>query len=186
MGQEALEKAIEDYRGRGPSSVKTAAGRQGLGVRGQLKKEGEIICKCFNVTDKEIERAVRDHHLTTVEEVTNYTKAGGGCGGCHDQIREIIARITGQPVPVQTKPQTEGMTIVQKIKKIEETLSKEIRPALQADGGDIELIDVQGNTVIVRLRGACAGCAMAQATLKNYVESQIQTHVSSDLVVEEA
>lgn len=178
MGQEALEKAIENYRGK-------VAGRSSL-VAGEEKKEGEIICKCFSVTDKEIERAVRDHHLTTIEEVTNYTKAGGGCGGCHEKIQEIITRVVDESGPKSERPETAQMTIIQKIKKIEETLSKEIRPALQADGGDIELIDVQGNVVKVRLRGACSGCAMANATLKNYVESLIKTHVGSELVVEEA
>ena len=45
------------------------------------------------MTDREIERAVRENNLTTVEEVTNYTKAGGGCGNCHDEIQEIIERV---------------------------------------------------------------------------------------------
>jgi NifU-like protein len=62
LGQQALEKAIAYYRGA-PME----------------KKEGQIVCECFGVTDLEIEKAVRENNLTTVEEVTNYTKAGGGC-----------------------------------------------------------------------------------------------------------
>ena len=46
-----------------------------------LEAGAKIICECFGVTDKEIERAVRENNLSTVEDVTNYTKAGGGCGG---------------------------------------------------------------------------------------------------------
>jgi Fe-S cluster biogenesis protein NfuA len=61
--------------------------------------------------------------------------------------------------------------------KVEETLAK-IRPALQADGGDIELVDVTDEgVVLVRLQGSCAGCPMSQMTLKNYVEQVIKEAV---------
>ncbi len=53
-----------------------------------------------------------------------------------------------------------------------------IRPALQADGGDIELIAVDGGVVKVKLRGACAGCPMSQITLKGFVEAAIKKNVS--------
>ena len=53
----------------------------------------------------------------------------------------------------------------------------EIRPLLQADGGDIELVDIEGGVVKVRLRGACAGCPGAQMTLKMAVERRIKAQV---------
>jgi NifU-like protein len=92
-----------------------------------------VICECFGVTEPEIERVVRDHGLKTVEEVTNYTKAGGGCGGCVDKIQEIIdqVRAAAQGAPARPK-----LTNLQKIRLIEETIQREIRPALQQDGGD--------------------------------------------------
>ncbi|RLI88527.1 MAG: NifU family protein [Candidatus Altiarchaeales archaeon] len=55
---------------------------------------------------------------------------------------------------------------------------EKIRPALQADGGDIELIDIEGEIVKVKLRGACAGCPLAQMTLKGFVEDAIKKNVS--------
>jgi Fe-S cluster biogenesis protein NfuA len=58
-------------------------------------------------------------------------------------------------------------------KKVEDALDT-IRPALQADGGDIELISVEGGVVTVRLMGACSGCPMAQMTLKKGVEARIR------------
>ena len=73
MGQAALEKAIACYRG--------------IPVE---EKEGEIVCECFGVTDLEIKHALRDHNLSAVEDITNYIKAGGGCGKCHDKIQELI------------------------------------------------------------------------------------------------
>ena len=45
-----------------------------------------------------------------------------------------------------------------------------IRPALQADGGDVELVEIDGGVIKVRLQGACAGCPMSQMTLKNGIE----------------
>jgi len=73
LGEQVLGKAIAYYRGK-PAET----------------KEEEILCECFGVTDREIKKAVKENNLTSVEEVTNYTKAGGGCGSCHDKIQEII------------------------------------------------------------------------------------------------
>ncbi|MFC1859556.1 Fe-S cluster assembly protein NifU [Thermodesulfobacteriota bacterium] len=166
MGRDALENAIADYRGE--------AGK---------KVEGEIVCECFGVTDQEIERAVKENSLTTITDVTDYVKAGGGCTKCHDKIQEIIDTILGTQRPVVKKPA--GLTNIQKIKLIEETLEREIKPSLQKDGGDIDLVDVDGDRVLVKLRGACATCNVSQVTLKHYVETKIRELVAPELVVEE-
>jgi NifU-like protein len=165
MGKQALEKAVENYRGA-PS----------------IEPGAKIICECFGVTDKEIERAVRENNLSTVEEVTNYTKAGGGCGNCHDAIQQII-----DSVKSETKSsQQPKLTNLQKIRLIEETIEREIRPSLKHDNGDIDLIDVIGNRVIVATRGACATCKASDITLKNFVEHRLKELVSPDITVEEA
>ena len=166
MGREALEKAIANYKG-----VPVA------------EAEGKIICECFGVTEPEIERAVRENGLKTIEEVTNYTKAGGGCGGCHEAIQEIIDRVRSEIRPAAApRPK---LTNIQKIKMIEETLEREIRPALRQDGGDLELIDVVGNKVLVATRGACASCAAVHLTLKEFVEAKLRELVTPELEVEE-
>jgi NifU-like protein len=164
MGQEALEKAIGNYRGA--PAKETGA---------------KIVCECFGVTDREIERAVRENDLTTVEEVTNYTKAGGGCGNCKDAIQEIIDKVRAELRPSGAPK----LTNIQKIRKIEEALEKEIRPSLRHDGGDIELIDVVGNRVIVAVRGSCASCKASDITLKHFVEAKLRDLVSPDLNIEE-
>ncbi len=81
MGQAALKKAIADYRG-----VQI------------MEKPGEIVCECFDVTDREIIDAVKANNLETTEEVTNYLKAGGGCGKCLEKIEALIesVKIKGQ------------------------------------------------------------------------------------------
>jgi NifU-like protein len=164
MGREALEKAIENYRG--VTSTEPGA---------------KIICECFGVTDLEIERAIQENNLSTVEEVTNYTKAGGGCGNCQDIIQQIIERVRAEARPAGRPP----LSNIKKIKMIEETLEREIRPSLKHDGGDIELIDVIGNRVLVATRGACAVCKASEITLKQFVEAKLRDLVSPDLVIEE-
>ncbi len=168
LGQEALEKAIDNYRGISDK-----------------KPEEEIVCVCFGVTDGEIERAVRQNHLTTVEEVTYYTKAGGGCENCHEKIQGIIDRVHADKKPEEEPVEKPKLTNIQKIRMIEETIEREIRPSLKHDGGDIDLIDVVGNRVIVATRGACATCQASQITLKSFVEWKLKEFVSPDLVVEE-
>jgi NifU-like protein len=167
MGRDALEKAITCYRGSAEKKV-----------------EGNIVCECFGVTDIQIERAVRENHLTTIEQVTDYVKAGGGCGNCHDKIQEIIDTVLGKII-IPVKKKAVALTNIQKIKLIEQTLEREIKPALNQDGGDIELIDVSGNVVQVRLRGTCATCKKSQITLKNYVEAKLRELVTPEIIVEE-
>jgi NifU-like protein len=170
MGREALEAAIANYRGQKVT-----------------KEDFEVVCKCFGVTDKEIERAIRENGLKIVEEVTYYTKAGGGCGQCHPKIEAIIEKVRkemekeGPPV----KPEKKKLTNIQKIKLIEETLGREIIPALKADGGDLDLIDVEGSKVFVALRGKCSFCPSSEFTLKQYVELKLREFVSDDIEVEE-
>ncbi len=60
-----------------------------------------------------------------------------------------------------------------------EMVLEKIRPALQADGGDVELIDVEGGVVKVRLTGACGGCPMASITLKNGIEALLKKEIPS-------
>jgi len=166
LGRDALEKAIYCYRGDGEKEI-----------------DGNIVCECFGVTDKEIERAVKENHLKTIEEVTNYVKAGGGCEKCHEDIQKIIDDVYDKGSEVI--PPKKELTNIQKIRLIEETLEREIKPALQKDGGNIELIDVDGSRVLVKLIGTCATCKASQLTLKNYVEIKLQEMVSPDLIVEE-
>jgi NifU-like protein len=170
MGREALEAAVANYKGQEVT-----------------KEDFEVVCKCFGVTDKEIERAVRENVLRTVEQVTYYTKAGGGCGQCHPKIEAIIGKVKRETekevIPV--RPDKKKLTNIQKIKLIEETLGREIIPALKADGGDLDLIDVAGSKVYVALRGKCSFCPSSEFTLKQYVESKLKEFVSDDIEVEE-
>ena len=171
LGREALEAAIANYR---------------TGKTGKKILEGKVVCTCFGVTEQEIERVIRDNALTTVEQVTNYCKAGGGCGGCVPEIEKIIARVQKERKAASAAPAApRPLTTLQKIKLIQETMDREIRPMLQKDGGDVELVDVNGNRVSVAFRGMCAHCQVADITLKDVVEAKLKEFVATDLVVEE-
>jgi NifU-like protein len=169
MGQEALEAAIANYRGQTPEVHKEA--------------EGEIVCKCFSVTDEKIKRVALANNLHTVEEVTNYTKAGGGCGACIPKIEDLLEELWRSE---GAKRAPGGrMTMVQKIRKIEEALEEEIRPVLRRDGGDVELVDVLENKVLVRMMGMCQGCTASELTLKGLVQDKLREMVDPTLEVVE-
>lgn len=175
MGREALEAAIANYRGVPLKEV-----------------DGKIICECFGVTDHEIERVVRENGLTTVEEVTAYTKAGGGCGRCVEMIEEIIHKTRGlamkpaaQAGTIPAAPRSGKMTALQKIRLIEDAIANQIAPTLMRDGGDIELVDVDGDEVYVTLKGACSACSSAKHTLADFVTVKLRELVSENIVVKE-
>ncbi|MEW6123015.1 MAG: Fe-S cluster assembly protein NifU [Pseudomonadota bacterium] len=206
MGYEALQAAVAHYRGE---------------TWEDDHEEGALVCKCFGVDEGMIERAVRVNKLTTPEQVTFYTKAGGGCLTCFEAIEEVLARVNADmadeglievtaayrigsvdPRSLKGKPRVNGaakaekpapvaitvplsptpprqsplaglvpppsapapLTAVQRIKLIDKAI-EELRPYLQQDGGDCELVDVDGNTVSVKLSGACIGCQMASVTI---------------------
>jgi NifU-like protein len=168
MGREALEAAIANYRGE---------------IRPHAVEE-KIICKCFEVSEEKIRRVATENHLTTVEEITNFTKAGGGCGACIPAIESILKDLWQAKVAPERPPVPKRLTNLQKIALIEDVLEKEIRPRLQADGGDLQLIDIEGNKVVIALRAMCVACPMGGVTIKG-IEEKLRELVSEDIFVEE-
>ena len=168
MGREALQAAVANYRGE---------------VWSDDHEEGALICKCFAVDAVLIEDTIRANNLTTVEEVANYTKAGGGCSSCHEGIEEILGKVLIEQgeffdpnaVAGEIKKPVSKLTNIQRIKRIEELL-EEIRPNLQRDHGDVELLEVDGKNIYVKMTGACSGCQMATTTLGG-----IQQHLAEGL-----
>jgi NifU-like protein len=168
MGQEALEAAIADYRGE---AQKPAA-----------ESHEKIVCKCFDVSEDKLRRVAIENHLTTVEEITNFTKAGGGCGTCIPDIEAILKDIGAlKEVPKPKEPKK--LTNLQKIALIQDVLEREIRPRLQEDGGDLELLDVEGSKVIIAMRAMCVSCPMGGVTVQS-IEQKLKELVSEDIVVE--
>lgn len=183
MGREALRAAVADFRGEAPEAD---------------HEEGALVCKCFAVDEVMVRDTIRANGLSSVEDVTNYTKAGGGCSSCHEGIERILveelaargeafvaaptrakvgkkAQLVVLEMPVVevavTEPTCAPMAVapiklgtLQRIRRIEAVLDA-IRPNLQRDHGDVELLDVDGKNVYVKLSGACTGCQLASMTL---------------------
>lgn len=221
MGYEALQTAIAKYRGEEWRDD---------------HEDGALVCKCFGVDEGVIERAVRVNKLTTPEQVTFYTKAGGGCLTCFERMEEVLARVNtdmadegliplaqayrvgaSDPSALKTKARLNGadatgaakaaaiavkpaaiavngarpaarqsplapttaagtggkITTLQKIKLIEAAI-EDLRPYLQRDGGDCQLVDVEDNRVLVKLTGACIDCQMASVTISGVQERLVQ------------
>ncbi len=169
MGRDAFHAAVACYRGE-PASCESA--------------EGHVVCECFGVTDKQIMDEIKANNLTTVDEVTHYTKAGGGCGLCHDKIEALLQEAKGDKPEKAETSTPKRMTNIQKIAKISEVIEKEIRPNLQKDGGDVELIDLEGNWVLIALRGMCTSCPSSNLT-RSGIEDKLKELIDQDLRVEE-
>ncbi|MEQ8169710.1 MAG: Fe-S cluster assembly protein NifU [Candidatus Eremiobacterota bacterium] len=171
MGKEALEVAVANYKGESVSHNE--------------EMEGRLICKCFGVTEGKLKKVIEENHLTTVEQVTNYTKAGGACTACITDIEDIIKEVMGElAIKRETSPvKKKKLTNIQRMLLIQETIDRDIKPSLQIDGGDIELIDVDGKDVYVSLRGACTNCPSAGFTLKSFVEAKLREFVGEELNV---
>lgn len=168
MGREALEAAIANFKGE----------------KIEEHQDAQVICKCFWVDEHKIREVITENKLKTVEEVTHYTKAGGGCGGCVPDIKRILEDINGKVVEQEPegKPQ---MTNLQRIKLVTATIETKIAPMLRQDGGDIELVDIDGFEVFVKLRGACSGCPGARATLQNIVQETLRQEVDEAITITE-
>ncbi|GAB3467155.1 Fe-S cluster assembly protein NifU [Azotobacter salinestris] len=175
MGREALQAAVANYRGE---------------VLEDDHEEGALICKCFAIDEVMVRDTIRANKLSTVEDVTNYTKAGGGCSACHEGIERVLTEelaargevfvaaptkakkkvkvLAPEPAPAPVAEETPAappkLSNLQRIRRIETVLAA-IRPTLQRDKGDVELIDVDGKNIYVKLTGACTGCQMASMTL---------------------
>ncbi|MCP4604076.1 MAG: Fe-S cluster assembly protein NifU [Proteobacteria bacterium] len=172
MGREALEAAIADYRGE----EKPVEEEEG---------EGRIVCFCFGVTEGKIRRVAEENGLRTVEDITNYTKAGGGCSSCRDEIEAVLDDMWGTETVEKPKPVEvpKKLTNLERINVIQEILDHEVRPMLQKDDGDLELVDIDRTHVVVRMTGHCSGCRSAGIT-SIWIEDKLKEIVDPDITLE--
>ncbi len=172
MGREALETAIKNYRGiSGP----------------KRELEGKVVCKCFGVTENDIRRVAIENDLETLEQITAYTKAGGGCGLCHQEIERILDELKAEKKHQEKEVSYKkpSFTNIELMHMVEDLINNRIKYALQQDGGDIELVDIDRNIVFIRLKGACASCPSSFTTMKRFIEKELKKEISPDIQVEE-
>lgn len=165
MGKEALDDALKNYFLDDFSELDE-----------EQEKQSPIICNCFEVDEKTIIDAIKNHGAKTFEDISKITSAGLACARCKTSIENIIKENTQQVASSELNP-------VQRIIKINNVIETIIAPELRKDFGDIELIDVQNKNVYVKLKGHCSTCANAKLTLKNFVETKLKELVDDEINV---
>lgn len=181
---EALEDAYAKYRHLDASSDDPQGER--------------VICRCFDVSQSRIARAIGDHTLSSLAEVTQHTKAGGGCGSCHIDIENMLSRARAEraraaedqrvkqareAARIEVASTSAGITDLQRAALIQEVLDREVRPGLAMDGGDMELVGVEGTKVSVKLNGHCVSCSSSTATMRFFVEDKLRELVDPAIEV---
>ncbi len=198
MGAEALEAAVFNWaqlRGVNLSEL-------GVDIETHEEEEGRMVCKCFGMTEPYIKRKIEELDLKSIPEITNAIKAGGACMTCHhapgglqDTLDEVWGRqktvLKELPIFPEARPATPGPVVAQGqelspyqfAKKIENIVEHNVRPVLQRDGGDLEIVDIKGLRIYCRFQGACASCAASSQTLKILVEKTLKDEVDERIKV---
>ncbi len=192
MGAEALEAAVFDWARKRGVSLDSL----GIDTHADEQEEGRIVCSCFSLSEPYLRRKIKELNLRTIPEITGAIKAGGACMSCHHVpggLRDLLAEVWGEDGALRESPVSEtghdqapAPSSYEFIKRIEKAVDEYIRPMLQKDGGDLEIIDIKGPLVYCSLRGACAGCAGASQTLKMMVEKTLKNVVDERIRIIEA
>jgi NifU-like protein len=180
--------------------IKKAAG-QYKGVDAESFETDFIVCECARVTLDTLKEVIRLNDLTTVEQITDYTKAGGFCKSCirpggHEEkdiyLTDLIEEYEKEKISQGATLGNEGkpnvafaqMTIIQKLNAIEEVIDDNIRQMLVMDGGDMEVLDIKENgqfiDIYIRYLGACSGCSSANTGTLFGIENILREKLSEE------
>jgi NifU-like protein len=164
-----------------------------------------IICECARVTQDTLMEVIKLNKLSSLEEITDFTKAGGFCKSCikpggHevkdvyilDLLEEIMQEREAEDksrkiIEAKGDGSFESMGLVQKIKAVESILEEYIRPTLKADGGNVELIDIKQEgdmfEVLIKYQGECMSCSMNTTTTLAGIEDMLKFKLKAPLKV---
>lgn len=187
MAYDVIKKAASIYKGIDMESL----------------EEEEIVCECARVSLATIKEVIRLNDLKTIEDITNYTKAGGFCKSCikpggHEERKyylvDILAEVRAEMEKEKLANNTTAielsfaqMTVVQKLKAIEKVIEENIRPMLMMDGGNLEIVDIRENPphtdLFIRYLGACYGCASASTGTLYAIETLLRQKLDVNIRV---
>lgn len=186
--------------------IKKAAGLY-LGKDAQDFEDEIIVCECARVSLSTIKEVIKLNDLKTVEEITNYTKAGAFCKSCikpggHEErkyhlvdiLAEVREEMDAEKLKENIAKNASGelsfkeMTMVQKVKAVDKTIDETVRPMLMMDGGNMEIIDIKDTSdnhidIYIRYMGACNGCASAATGTLFAIESVLQENLDKNIRV---
>ncbi|WP_297432351.1 iron-sulfur cluster assembly scaffold protein [Sulfurimonas sp.] len=177
-----------------------------LGVTEESFEEDIIVCECARVSLGTIQEVIRLNDLKTVEEITDYTKAGGFCKSCikpggHEDreyyLVDILAdtrrEMDEEKMKAAADAQLAGadnfeeMTLVQQIKAVDAVIDENVRQFLIMDGGNMEIIDIKKDDdyidIYIRYMGACNGCASSATGTLYAIESTLKEKLSKKIRV---
>ncbi len=188
-----------------------AAAAQYKGVDMSHFEDEIIVCECARVSLGTIKEVIRLNDLKSVEEITQYTKAGAFCKSCikpggHEErdyyLVDILAEVRGEIEAERLRKVAdaglsgsgvsgdlafEELTLVKQLHAIEAVIDEQIRPMLMMDGGNMEIIDVQTSQdnidVYIRYLGACSGCASGASGTLYAIEDTLQNTLSPKIRV---
>ncbi len=183
--------------------IKKAAGLY-LGVDAAHFEDEIIVCECARVSLGTLQEVIRLNDLKTVEQITDYTKAGGFCKSCikpggHeareyylvDILKDVRAKMDQEKMAAAADAGIHGdfesMTMVQKIKAIDAVIDENLRQFLIMDGGNMEVIDVKDGEeyidIYIRYLGACNGCASSTTGTLFAIENTLKEKLSQKVRV---
>ncbi|EAI4746570.1 iron-sulfur cluster assembly scaffold protein NifU [Campylobacter coli] len=187
MAYDVIKQAAAHYKGISPEDF----------------EDQIIVCECARVSLGTIKEVIKLNDLHTVEEITQYTKAGAFCKSCikpggHEKrdyylvdiLAETRAEIDREKLKNTMKSDVafDEMTVVGQLKAVKSVLDAEIRPMLHNDGGDLEVIDIQkaegaAIDVYIRYLGACSGCSSGSGATLYAIETILQEELSPNIRV---
>ena len=183
--------------------IKKAAGLY-MGVDAESFEDEIIVCECARVSLGTLQEVIRLNDLTTIEQITDYTKAGGFCKSCikpggHesreyylvDILRDTRKEMDEEKMKAAADAGSDGnfatMTLVQQIKAVDAVIDESVRQFLVMDGGDMEVIDIKNGDehidIYIRYLGACNGCASSSTGTLYAIESTLKEKLSKNIRV---
>ena len=189
MAYDVIKKAASMYKGVDMESFETEF----------------IICECARVTQDTIKEVIKLNKLSSIEEIIDYTKAGGFCKSCikpggHEKKDVYLVDLLAEMLELKDAEEKSrkiieakgdgtfsSMGLVQKIKAVESILEQYIRPTLKADGGDVELIDIKEEEgvfqVLIKYQGECMSCSMNTTTTLAGIEDMLNFKLKAPIKV---
>ncbi|MCV3446749.1 iron-sulfur cluster assembly scaffold protein [Campylobacter lari] len=187
MAYDVIKQAAAHYKGVNPEDF----------------EDQIIVCECARVSLGTIKEVIKLNDLHTVEEITQFTKAGAFCKSCvkpggHEKkdyyLVDILAETRAEMERERLKDQSKAdiafddMTMVKQLKAVEAVLDSDVRPMLHGDGGDLEVIDIQKSEsknidVYIRYLGACSGCSSGSGATLYAIENILQEELSPNIRV---
>ncbi len=184
MAYDVIKVAVATYKGVDPT----------------LLEDAEMVCECARVTLSTIREVIRINDLKTVEEITDYTKAGAFCKSCvhpggHEKRKWYLVDILAETRAAMEKEASTGNPVpfdelgsFKKFKAIEKVLDAEVRPALHQDGGDVDIDDFRMDddipVVTISYKGACLGCMSATVGTLGFIENILKEKLDPKFKVE--